>query len=178
MINDVASIPPTFVVQLTPPGRGGVAVVLVAGPFAVPAVDSPFSAANGRPLDEQTIGRIVFGHWGVSNEGPGEELVVCLRAPDRVEVHPHGGVASVRAVLEDLVDAGCTHLDWKAWVAHDEPDPIFAAARIALADAPTERTAAILLDQWQGRLTGPSMRLQLVGRRSTPSLPGPSLAAT
>ena len=41
---------------------------------------------------------------------------------------------------------------WQEWLRATEVDPIRAAARIALADAPTARTAAILLDQFHGAL--------------------------
>ncbi|MBN1854689.1 MAG: GTP-binding protein [Pirellulales bacterium] len=142
----------TFVVELTPPGRGAIAVVCVAGPDALAAVDSGFFAVNRKPLAQQPIGRIVFGRWKTSDHHPGEELVVCRCGEDRVEVHPHGGIASVQAVVDWLVHFGCTRLDWKTWLPREEPDPIRAAARTALAYAPTQRTAFILLDQYQGAL--------------------------
>ena len=42
--------------------------------------------------------------------------------------------------------------DWREAIAAQEGDPIAAAARLALADARTVRTAAILLDQYHGAL--------------------------
>jgi tRNA modification GTPase len=78
--------------------------------------------------------------------------VVCRRNDDHVEVHCHGGDAAVRAIVESLVALGCEELDWRAWTRQTIEDPIVAEARIALADAPTDRTAAILWDQHNGAL--------------------------
>src|SRR5262245_43988030 len=131
----------TVVVELTPPGRGAVAVVLVAGPDAVRFVAPHFMAASGPLLAEVPIGRICRGKWAGQD---GEELVVCRRNETEVEVHCHGGVAAVAAIGERLVNEGCQRCSWQDWARGAEADPIRAAARVALADAPTARTAAIL----------------------------------
>jgi tRNA modification GTPase len=140
---------PTFVVALTPTGRAAVAVVLVAGPDALHVVDHFFVAANRRHIADAPIGRVLLGRWS----GPtGEELIVCRRAADQVEIHCHGGVAAIRAVTEQLCAIGCQPMNWQAWLHCTAADPIRAAAQTALADAPTARTAAILLDQYHGAL--------------------------
>lgn len=140
----------TVVVQLTPPGRAAVAVVLVAGPDALRAVGNCFQSVASRPLADVPLGRIALGRWG----GPeGEELIVCRHAEDRIEVHCHGGVAAVNAVVETLLEQGCVRMAWQDWLRDSSPDATVAAAHIALADAPTARTAAILLDQCHGALS-------------------------
>ena len=140
----------TEVVELTPTGRGAVAVVLVAGPDAVRIVDECFAPASGRRLADVPLEQIAFGRLG----GPGgEEVVVCRRAEEQVEVHTHGGSAAVDALIARFVDAGCRRASWPQWLRGKHHDPIRAAAQIALADAPTARTAAILLDQYHGALT-------------------------
>jgi tRNA modification GTPase len=139
----------TYVVELTPAGRAAVAVVLVEGPAALPAVEQCFSPISGRPLHKSPAERIVLGRWGGAE---GEELIVCRRSDERVEVHCHGGVAAVRAVVDRLVGQGCRHTSWRDWMHARGGDPIRSAARAALADAPTARTAAILLDQYHGAL--------------------------
>lgn len=144
-----ANSQPTHVVSVTPPGRGAVAVVLVSGPNAVCAVDEAFLAKNKKPLHEQTIGNILFGNW-LSTEG--EALVVCRRSDNTVEVHPHGGIAAVQMVIQTLTARECTEIPWQEWIVQQETDSIQAAARTALANAPTERTAHILLDQYNGAL--------------------------
>jgi tRNA modification GTPase len=161
----VGSAHPTWVIELSPPGRGAVAVVLVAGPEAVSAVERCFASASGRTLAAAPLGRILLGRW---DGAAGEELVVCRRAAERVEVHCHGGVAAVRAVIERLIDLGCCEVSWSEWLrslgrrvspqlAITSPtasrrDATTCAAQIALAEAPTARTASILLDQFHGAL--------------------------
>ena len=142
----------TYVVELTPVGRGAVAVVLVAGPDAVRAVDNHFTPAGKLSIPAAPVGRILFGRWRAS----GEELVVCRRAEDRVEVHCHGGVAAVRAVTDSLQAEGCSPVPWREWIRQDPAlvgDKITCDAQIALADAVTMRTAGILLDQLNGALS-------------------------
>jgi tRNA modification GTPase len=140
----------TYVIELTPSGRGAVAIVLVNGPSAVETVDRVFTPAGTNSLRELPVGRIAFGRWATPS---GEEVVACCRSVDRVEVHCHGGVAAVRAIVERLVEAGCRRRDWQGWLQATEPDPIRAAALQPLASAPTARTAAILLDQYNGALS-------------------------
>lgn len=139
----------TFVVELTPAGRAAVAVVLVAGPHALRAVDECFAAASKQKVADTPNGQIILGRWGDLH---GEELIACRRTIDEVEIHCHGGVAAVRAVVERLRDCGCETIDWQHWLRRTEIDPIRVAAQIALANAPTTRTAAILLDQYHGAL--------------------------
>lgn len=140
---------PTWVSELTPRGRGAVAVVLVSGPAATTAVAACFVSASGRRLAEIVFNHIAFGRWG----GPeGEEVIVCRRSDDAVEVHCHGGTAAVAAVIEQLRERGCEMVPWRQVIGTVEPDPIRAAARIALAEAPTARTAAVLVEQFNGAL--------------------------
>ena len=152
---------PTHAVVLTPVGRGAVAVISVSGSLAIEAIDSHFIAANGKPLAAQPTEVIRFGHWGSKR---GEEVVVCRRRSNFqsqipnpksqiIEIHCHGGHAAAAAIMADLVTGGCTPLGWQEWLQCSERDPITAEAQIALADAPTERTAAILLDQYHGALS-------------------------
>jgi tRNA modification GTPase len=140
----------TVVVELTPPGRGAVAVVVVAGPDALRSVSNCFVARSGHAIGDVPMGRIVLGHWGGRG---GEELIVCRRDEKKIEVHCHGGMAAVEAVISRLLSEGCRRLTWQEWISQSAPDRIQAAASIALADAVTERTAAILLDQLNGALS-------------------------
>lgn len=140
----------TFVTEITPPGRAAVAVLVVDGPQATSAVDACFQAVRGRVLAETPIGRILLGRWCCDG---GEELVVCRRSATQVEIHCHGGAAAVSAVVGQLLRQGCRHLEWQEWLQFACDDPISAAARVALAEAATIRTASILLDQLNGALS-------------------------
>ncbi len=139
----------TRVIELTPAGRAAVAVLLVAGPEAVEIVDKCVHRRDDRKLREFPVDRVLVGRWGSPG---GEELLVCRRSEDRVEIHCHGGAAAIREVIDRLCERGCEPIRWQDWLQETAADPIRAAAQVALAEAPTARTAAVLLDQFDGAL--------------------------
>ncbi|MGI9427040.1 MAG: GTPase [Bythopirellula sp.] len=134
---------------LTPRGRGAVAVVAVEGPNAVSAVDRFFQAANKHALPDQPIGRIVYGHWGSS---AGEDLIVCRRDDQSLEIHCHGGRQSSEQLVANLSEVGCQRIESDDWLTRQYDCPLVAAAHAALARATTYRAASILLDQYHGAL--------------------------
>jgi tRNA modification GTPase len=138
-------LPADRVVLLTPEGRGAVASLRIEGPRAADLVGRHFSGPKA-PLAQ---GRIHVGRWGTAVP---EEVVVCRLEPERIEVHCHGGAAALQRIVADLVQEGCSAVSWRAWIGLQEPHPIRAAARVLLAEAQTERTAAVLLDQYNGAL--------------------------
>jgi tRNA modification GTPase len=140
---------PTFIALLTPAGRGAVATLGVRGPRAIAIVATRFAAASGQPLATFAVGQVVFGRLAVG-EGVAEELVIGLVGPREVEIHCHGGQAAAKAVADALTGDGAVRIDWHEWARTGERDLIAAEATIALAEATTERTAAILLDQYRG----------------------------
>jgi tRNA modification GTPase len=136
------------VAQLTPPGRGAIATLVVSGTNASQVVDR--CLATGRvPFRDHAPGRLVVGRIG---PGTGEQVVAVRRSSDAVELHCHGGRAAVARIIEVLTREGCAEIDWQSWVDEQHADPIAADAYRALADARTERTAAILADQYRGAL--------------------------
>ena len=140
---------PLRVIQLTPPGRGAIATLRVDGAKAVEAVQTRFHARRGRPLSACPVDRLVVGHFGHER---GEEVVVRRCADGAVELNCHGGLAAAAMIEDTLAAAGCQRTPWRRWAVDAHHDPIAAAALQALAEARTERTAAILLDQYQGAL--------------------------
>ena len=147
----------TYLMQLTPAGRSAVATLRVEGPGATEQLALHFRSASGLELADQPVSKILFGRWG-SDEG--EALVVVRRAADAWEIHCHGGPAAVEAIGSHLIAAGVEPRSWREWVEQRDHDPIRAAALIALAAARTERTALILLDQYQGALRRAIERVQ------------------
>jgi tRNA modification GTPase len=141
--------PSLVVVQLTPPGRGAVATLWVDGPNAMAVVQSRFQSASNVVLADAPADRPLFGHFGGLR---GEEVVVRVFSPEAVEIHCHGGHASVGMVRSRLMQSGCRALSWEAMIGRRENDPLAAAALVALAQASTERTASLLLTQCQGVL--------------------------
>jgi tRNA modification GTPase len=144
------SPPDTQVAVLTPAGRGAVATVAVRGPQALAIVQPHFAAASQRPLTGVPAGRIQFGRFR-SASGSQEEIVLLVIGPEEIELHCHGGPAAAEAIVQALVAGGAVAISWQVWIAQGE-DPNRAECRVALAAATTERTCAILLDQYRGAL--------------------------
>jgi tRNA modification GTPase len=169
-------IRPTSVCLLSPPGRSAVAMIGVVGPSATRVVESQFYPAapalrspqgnlkwsretEHRLRGNQEVTRILFGRWGGLQ---GEEVVVCRRLlpnakascaeAQYVEVHCHGGQQAAQRIIDSLVAENCQVIRWEEWTRQQSLDLLQAEARIGLAAALTQRTAAILLDQYQGAL--------------------------
>jgi tRNA modification GTPase len=134
----------------TPRGRGAIATIHVcaASDHWLPQTPIPFRAANGLPVLQQAIGRIVFGRWG--DDAP-EEIVVCRIDADTLEIHCHGGEAAACRILADLERAGCRIVPWTELIGRIDGQ-LEAELAAALSKATTMRTAAILLAQSQGLL--------------------------
>jgi tRNA modification GTPase len=158
----MADSSPTYLAVITPAGRGAVATIGVRGPRAIEFVGRRFAPATGKPLAAFEIGRVVFGRFQVA-AASAEEAVVGIVGPGEVEFHCHGGLAAVEAVAAALVTEGAERIDWRQWAGDRESDAIAAEALVALAAARTERTAAILLDQYRGALSSAAAQVgQLV----------------
>jgi tRNA modification GTPase len=146
----------TTVTVLTPAGRGAVATVAIAGPRAAAIVEPLFAAASRKTLRSFAERRIAFGCWQPaepeSGQHAGEELVVCRLSASVVEIHCHGGQAAVAAVMQSLLARGARQQTAAAWAEQREGNRLVAEARLALAEAPSERTACLLLDQYHGAL--------------------------
>ena len=140
------------VIQMTPTGRGAVTSLLVDGRDATSAVQRLFQPASSNQANELERNRICYGRWTVEQGECDEQVVVCRRGSQRVEVHCHGGPMPGARIIGSLVDLGCQRVSWRALADREHGDPLAAEARVALASAPTERTAMILLDQYQGTL--------------------------
>lgn len=134
---------------LTPSGRGAVASIALAGDAALSAVGQLFHAAAGLTASQFALNRIYYGRWRAAD---GEEVVVCRRTAEAIEIHCHGGTAAVQAIVDDLVSLGGQAIGWRAWLTRQAADSIERDALVALATARTERTAGILLAQHHGAL--------------------------
>lgn len=137
------------VALLTPPGRGALAVVGVAGADAAHMVDAVFAARGGRAVAGRMDGAIAFGRWG--GDG-GEEVVVVRHAADWLEVHCHGGLAAAAAIVASLVGRGAREIGWREWLVDVEHDAgkVCIEVREALPRAGGPKAARILCRQLAG----------------------------
>jgi tRNA modification GTPase len=136
---------------LTPPGQGALATIGLVGPRAWDAVRPLFRRPGGKELpDAPSAGRFWLGRMG---EEVADEAVLAVRRAGPVpwlEVHCHGGREVVRYLLDLLASRGVRVCTWQEYLRLTEADPLRAAAAVALVEAPTARTAAVLLDQYHG----------------------------
>ncbi len=128
------------VAVLTPAGTGAIATLAVAGPTAWDAVKARFRPAKGTLPETPPVGRFWYGSLG-------DEVVVAVRE-EWIEVHCHGGRRVVRWMIEQFVQLGCEEVSWEA-LGGAEPQLCKGVAP-PLTQAPTLRTASILLDQYHG----------------------------
>jgi tRNA modification GTPase len=137
---------------LTPAGRGAIATIGILGPASLAGLQGLFTPASGRNPSSYKAGSAIYGRFR-SSDGAPEDVVIGIFANDEAEIHCHGGQAAVAAICDVLIRAGGVQTSPADWIRSPEDDPIAAPALLALADAKTERAAAILLDQYRGALS-------------------------
>ena len=142
------SDPLLYTATLTPPGRGAIATITVEGKHAVHRVDRYLTTLS-IPFRDLPPGRLTLGRIG---PGAGEQVVALQRSDHAVELHCHGGSAAVARIIQVLAQEECVVIDSQRWIDQQHLDTIAADACHALIDARTERTAAILADQYAGAL--------------------------
>jgi tRNA modification GTPase len=154
----------------TPVGEGGIAVIRVSGPEAIPIVDSVYRGKQSlKEVDSHTVhyGHIVHPETG---ERIDEVLVTVMRAPrtftreDVVEVSCHGGMVPVQNTLEVLLSAGARLAEpgefTKRAFLNGRIDLSQAEAVIDLIRAKTDRAARVAMHQAEGRLSKMIQRLR------------------
>lgn len=133
---------------LTPPGRGALAVVALAGRKADAVVDSLFAARGGVAIAARPDGALAFGTWRPT----GEEVIVVRHVGERLEIQCHGGIAAPAAVLASLEAAGARIVPWQEWLGDEGGDSCAALALQHLPQARGPKAARILARQAAGAL--------------------------
>jgi tRNA modification GTPase len=137
---------------LTPAGTGAIATIAIRGPEAWNIVQNlfrPLSKKTAWPPERLEPGHFWPGYFGVQG-GITDQVVLAVKAAEPVpalELHCHGGAEVVRWVLELL---GAKRMEICSWQEVERRTTADAAATGALAEALTARTAAIVLEQYQG----------------------------
>jgi len=94
----------TIAVLRTPPGRGGIAVITLAGPRA-----DEILAAAFRPIGAESDvppGALQLGHLVDDPSGEALDKVIVCRTARAVEINIHGGPHVARRTMELLADLG------------------------------------------------------------------------
>ena len=106
-----ATIEETIAAISTPPGEGGIGIVRLSGPEAVPIACSVFVSSSGR---DPGTGRGRVFHGEIRDEATviDEVLLHVMRAPhsytceDVVEINAHGGAVPLNTILELVLGRG------------------------------------------------------------------------
>jgi tRNA modification GTPase len=128
------------------------ATVGLYGPQAWSLIEPIFKSRGQPPRINGKAGQFWLGRLG---DDLCDDVVVTIESDgdhQRVEIHCHGGNAVVRWLLDLLGRRGAVTVSWQEWVRRTARSALQAEATIALARAPTLRTAGILLDQYHGAL--------------------------
>lgn len=96
----------TISAVITALGEGAVGIVRISGENALAVGEKMFRAANGKKLVEYAPNTLVYGHVYEEDSLIDEVLAVYMKAPrsytaeDVVEIQCHGGVQSLKKILE------------------------------------------------------------------------------
>jgi tRNA modification GTPase len=147
----------------TPLGEGGISVIRVSGEESVPLVERIFKSKT--MLSEAITHTVHYGHIidPSTNEKTEEVLVTLMRAPrsftmeDVVEVSCHGGIVSVKKVLDLLLQQGIRLAEpgefTKRAFLNGRIDLTQAEGVIDLIRAKSDRAFKIALKQVEGNLS-------------------------
>ena len=102
----------TTFTQVTPSGRAAITTIVVRGPNAINIVADFFESASKKILAEVPVNKILFGKWQAPLTAA-EDLIVCLREIDVVEIHCHGGTAASESISVCLQSRGCVETPWQ-----------------------------------------------------------------
>jgi tRNA modification GTPase len=129
----------TLVACLTPPGKSAIATIAVRGPQAWPITRQLFEPRSGTLPDEPEKTRHWLGRLGIESR---DEVILAVKETSpfaMLELHCHGGVAVVRMICDLYAQHSAQVVSWRTYLGDN--------LQIMLAQAPTTRTASILLDQ-------------------------------
>jgi len=156
----------------TPPGEGGIGIIRISGPKAVPITSKVFKPRNVQPLDRAKTYTLQYGHIvdPKSGEVCDEAIIGIMRSPtsytreDVVEINCHSGMISLRRILETVIAAGARlaepgEFTQRAFV-NGRIDLAQAEAVLDIITAKTELSHKAALKQLQGGLSTEIASLQ------------------
>ena len=112
--------------------------------------DNSFGRAKASCLSCPELQRFWLGRLGDELRDDAVLAVKRIEPTCWLELHVHGGREVVRYLHELFVGHGVTSCSWQDFLRFTSANSFQALAATALAEAPTARTAAILLDQYHG----------------------------
>ncbi|WP_246798087.1 tRNA uridine-5-carboxymethylaminomethyl(34) synthesis GTPase MnmE [Alkalibacter rhizosphaerae] len=148
----------------TPVGFSGIGIVRMSGTMSLSIIDEIFQAKSGKSVMNHPNRSMVYGHI-VDQEGSivDEVLVSVMKAPhtytkeDIVEINCHGGIVSVRKILEILTEKGARLAEpgefTKRAFLNGRLDLSQAEAVIDVINAKTDKSLKMSVKQLEGNLS-------------------------
>lgn len=148
----------------TPVGFSGIGIVRMSGTMSLSIIDEIFRAKSGKSVTNHPNRSMVYGHI-VDQEGSivDEVLVSVMKAPhtytkeDIVEINCHGGIVSVRKILEILTEKGARLAEpgefTKRAFLNGRLDLSQAEAVIDVINAKTDKSLKMSVKQLEGNLS-------------------------
>lgn len=135
-----SSHPSNVCSQITPIGRGAVAVVAVYGALAATTIDACLLTPGRQPFTTRKHQDVVYGIW----KPTGEDLVISKRGEMHFEIHCHGGTTASQAIIGSLVSFGFVQVSATEFATQFQ-DFWNVTTQLALTQAATPKTASFLL---------------------------------
>lgn len=149
----------------TPPGTGGIGIIRLSGKDVFSIVNPIFRGKKNQDLSKVRSHTIHYGYIidKESNKTIDEVLVMVMKAPntytkeDIVEINCHGGIVSVRKVLEQVLKMGARLAEpgefTKRAFLNGRIDLSQAEAVIDIIEAKTDMSLSTAMDQLEGSLS-------------------------
>lgn len=108
----MANLNDTIAAISTAIGEAGIAIMRMSGDDSVNIIDEIFVSASGKKMAEAENRKFLYGHIADGDKLIDEVLVVKMKGPhsytaeDIVEIHCHGGVVSVKRILNLILSKG------------------------------------------------------------------------
>lgn len=144
-------------------GEAGIAIVRMSGDNSIDIIDEIFVSASGKTMKEAENRKFMYGHISDGDKLIDEVLVVKMKGPhsytaeDIVEVHCHGGVVSVKRILNLILSKGARLADkgefTKRGFLNGRIDLTQAEAVIDMIKAKTDISFDMGLNQLSGALS-------------------------
>jgi len=161
----VYTLDDTIVAISTPIGEGGIGIVRLSGPEALPIAARLFRRPGSQPSDQLEPHRLTYGHIvdPASGRVVDEVLLAYMRAPhtytrqDVVEINAHGGIVPLREILALCLEQGARtanegEFTLRAFL-NGRLDLAQAEAVLDVIRARTEASLRVAVDQLGGRLS-------------------------
>jgi tRNA modification GTPase len=147
--------------KLTGDLPAAIAVIEIQGPLVDPWLSENWTPANGS--QQLSLNTIRYGNLAsqpiANSQQASESVVVCKTAPQRAEIHCHGGSLAASCILDSLKQKGFIVQSTSQWLSKHITDETCAQATHALLQAKTLKTTRILLDQYNGALSNAFQRI-------------------